>query len=100
MTRRTRAAIAAAVAVVSLATVDAAAAQEGPYSNPTPPSVLPNTETRTPTADPPVLGTEQERGGGLPITGGDVAGMVVLGAGLTGAGLVLRGASRRRAVNA
>ncbi|MFZ6004412.1 MAG: hypothetical protein ACOYXM_10825 [Actinomycetota bacterium] len=75
-----------------------AAADDDPYTNPTPPTVEPFEEERDP-GDPPttetVLGTTQSRGP-LPLTGGDVIGLVILGGGLAGVGLVLRAGARRR----
>lgn len=75
-----------------------AGADSDPYLNPTPPTVAPFEEERDP-GDPPkdvtVLGTTQSRGA-LPLTGGDVVGLVILGGGLAGVGLVLRAGSRRR----
>lgn len=49
-------------------------------------------------SDSEVLGTSQSRGGGLPVTGGDVVSLVVIGGSAIGVGAVLVNGSRRRRV--
>ncbi len=57
--------------------------------------VAPNEESRDPGTE--VLGNTVTRGGGLPVTGSDVAGMVAIGAAAVAAGAGAVTVSKRRA---
>jgi hypothetical protein len=65
------------------------------YVGGTPPVVAGEELTR-PAADPVVLAQETDADR-IPITGGDIAGMTVLGLGLVGTGVLLRRRARRPA---
>jgi hypothetical protein len=85
---------AAAVAVVGIPT----AAMADPYVGTKGGDVLGTTQTRGNTGQ--VAGTTQSRGAGLPVTGGDIAGMTVVGLAAVGTGTVLVRRSRRTATPA
>ena len=71
--------------------VGSASAQEDQHSG----GVAPNSGSRDPGTE--VLGNTITRGGGLPVTGGDVAGMVAIGAAAVAAGAGAVTVSKRRA---
>lgn len=72
----------------ALAVPTAASAQD--YVNQEQPDVAGITDTRTDTAP-----ADDSRGGSLPITGGDIAGLTAIGLAAVGAGAVLVRRSRR-----
>lgn len=89
--------LAAGLAIGAVVGVPSAAMAAEDYVGKTPPEVEGNSFSRP----PQVQGVTATRDpGGLPITGGDVAGMTVAGLGAIGVGAVLVRRGRTRAVTA
>lgn len=87
--------VAAGSAVVALSLPAAAGAQTAPnYPGGQPPAVLGEQLAREVPTN--VLGESASRGAPLPVTGGDIAGLVALGLGAIGTGTVLVRRSRTR----
>jgi hypothetical protein len=82
----------AGAAVVAVAGIPTAAMAD-PYVGTTGGDVLGTTQSRGNTGQ--VAGTTQSRGAGLPVTGGDIAGMTIVGLAAVGTGTVLVRRSRR-----
>jgi LPXTG-motif cell wall-anchored protein len=94
---RRLAAASAVGALLVIGTAGVASAQTAPDQHAG--GVSPNNESVDP-GSPEVLGNTVTRGsggGGLPLTGSDVAGLVIVGAAAIGAGATAVAASRRRA---
>jgi uncharacterized surface anchored protein len=78
--------------VVAATVLPAGIAAAADYPNPPPPSVAPNTGTTT-----QVEAASTTKPSTLPFTGGDVAGLAVIGAGAAIAGTVMVRRSKRHA---
>lgn len=87
---------AAGLALAAMVGLPSAASAAPDYVGETPPEVEGNSFTRP----PEVRGVTVTREPGLPITGGDVAGMTLVGLGAIGVGTVLVRRGRTRAVTA
>lgn len=82
-----------AFAVLGTATGAAAQAPCDTYSGA---CVSPTTVPSTPSVSPSVLPRRLDRGGSLPITGGELTGLIVAGAAAVGGGSAFVAAGRRR----
>lgn len=89
---RARAIVAAGFVVLVLLIGGATTAQADTYPVPPPPSILPIAQS--PAAAPAAVAA-RETSRGLALTGADIIGMVMLGAGLVAIGFVVRQAGRR-----
>lgn len=97
-TKRALRLLAAGTVVAGVLLPAAAMAQEGGDEYPTPSSTPDVPSTVPATAVPGGTSTSVERGdggGSLPVTGGQIAGLTLIGLGITGAGVVMVRLGRR-----